>query len=222
MTETCNGDDGDGAAHRSHLWHLGANYAVFRSELRFDDESRATLLEHAVGATIEYRVTPTLTLFAGGGGILGGHVTFESDPHRLEVNPGGFASVGGAYRAVDGVGRSPFVILSLSLSQSFGSTQAWNADGTVSGRARLAAGDGRIGVTIGKNIGSVFSPYLSIRGFGGPVFWRLRGNDVIGSDRHHYQVAVGGAAALGRGIDAFAEYAPLGEQRLSLGVGLSL
>jgi hypothetical protein len=53
--------------------------------------------------------------------------------------------------------------------------------------------------------------------FGGPVSWELEGTDVIGTDIHHYQIALGTAIQLGQ-TGLFAEWAGLGEKALSIGV----
>ena len=83
--------------------------------------------------------------------------------------------------------------------------------------ADYSAADLRLGVRTMWPVGTRFFPYAAARVFGGPVNWNWNGEDVQGSDAHHYQLAVGAAAAFGR-MALQLEWGALGEQSLSAGV----
>ena len=71
---------------------------------------------------------------------------------------------------------------------------------------------------LGTTLFGVLRPYLPVRVFGGPVYWKYQGASVTGTDTHHYQVGAGLGVAISRHIGAFAEGIPLGERALALGV----
>ena len=80
------------------------------------------------------------------------------------------------------------------------------------------ATDARLGARATWKIMSRTYPYVAARVFGGPVNWQWDGEDVTGNDIHHYQLAVGAASQLGS-FGIFIEWAGLGEQGLSAGLG---
>ncbi|MCC6551602.1 MAG: hypothetical protein IT372_01100 [Polyangiaceae bacterium] len=144
----------------------------------------------------------------------GGRLIVDDVHH--EILPGWVATVSGAYRVLRG-GEGPFVLLNASLGASGASTRQYGADAT----APYSAFDVRFGLTAGKTFYDALSAYLGIRAFGGPILWQLRGEDVTGVDRHHYQIAFGVAASLPRGFDLFAEGAPFGERGATVGAGVA-
>ena len=81
--------------------------------------------------------------------------------------------------------------------------------------------DARLGVVVGKTLWSVWTPYVTGRAFGGPVFWRLDGEAVTGEDQHHYQLGVGSVVTFPVGIDLAIEWAPLGARGLTAGAGFA-
>jgi hypothetical protein len=77
--------------------------------------------------------------------------------------------------------------------------------------------DARVGVAAGYTFFDRLTPYLTARAFGGPVFY----GGSVGTDLFHYQVGLGFVVGLPWGLDLSAELIPLGEQRVTAGVGLS-
>jgi hypothetical protein len=77
--------------------------------------------------------------------------------------------------------------------------------------------DVRAGVMVGKTIGERFVPFASARAYGGPVDWKLGGEDVIGSDKYHYTVGLGATYRIPGKVSLFAEVLGLGEKSASLG-----
>jgi hypothetical protein len=59
------------------------------------------------------------------------------------------------------------------------------------------------------------------RVFGGPIFWKFQGSDIIGGDKYHVQLGAGVVVALPEHFDAFAEGIPLGERAAVVGLGYS-
>jgi hypothetical protein len=82
--------------------------------------------------------------------------------------------------------------------------------------------DLRGGVTVGKTLADRWVPYVSARGFGGPVYWEHAGQAVSGNDRYHVTLGAGLIVRLPRSIDVTLEAMPLGEQSAALGVTLHL
>ena len=82
--------------------------------------------------------------------------------------------------------------------------------------------DLRLGAELGTTLFEIFRPYIPVRVFGGPVYWRYQGAAVTGTDTHHYQVGAGFNARLSRRMALFAEGIPLGERAVSFGVAAVL
>ena len=152
------------------------------------------------------------TARAAAGAILDGEL-IPADGTVHDVEQGGLASVGMEYRALVGEGTVPFVDVSLFLGMSWTETIAPGA--TI--KQDYFAADARLGARGSWNIGDNFFPSVALRVFGGPVQWALEGEDVTGSDIHHYQIALGAAAQVGS-VGIFAEWAPLGERGFSAGL----
>lgn len=155
-----------------------------------------------------------LSLRIVGGGILGGKL--ERDGERFDVMPGFLIALNVARRFIGGGENDWFLAGSLTVGVS--STRTTSASGATES---LIAQDTRLAVLFGRSFDGRWNPYVAIRGFGGPVKWTLGGTDVVGSDRHHYAVGLGGSFALGRGFDLNAEGAFFGERSLSGGVSYS-
>src|SRR5690606_32234205 len=136
---------------------------------------------------------------ATGGAVLNGSMTALDT--RYIVRPGGLAGLSVAFRVLDGSGYLPFVLLGASASISAASTVT--LDGA--DPAGLVALDARASITVGKTLADVLSPYVALRGFYGPIFWQIRGNDTVGTDRYHYQVAAGFVVSVAQWVDVYLE-----------------
>jgi hypothetical protein len=180
----------------------------------------------AVSASIERRMSERWTLsFAAGAGLPG---VLVMDGERHEIQTGWLVAASSSWRLLDGRGTLPFfALLSVTLAGSGGSTVHANAPlftryiGAEPEAVPLYAIDARVGLIVGKTFWDVLSPYAAARFFGGPIFWRFRGEDVIGGDERHIQLALGLSSSLPAGIDLFAELAPFGERAATVGGGLS-
>ncbi|EDM76853.1 hypothetical protein PPSIR1_04573 [Plesiocystis pacifica SIR-1] len=93
-------------------------------------------------------------------------------------------------------------------------------------RRGLHALDAKADLSVGWTLGDAFSPYLAVRAFGGPVFWRAprradgsEGARTTGSDLYHVSVACGFNLLIGRRGTAYFDAAFLGMRGLSGGAG---
>jgi hypothetical protein len=152
------------------------------------------------------------TLRAGVGAVLDGTLRPDAGPAHT-VEPGGLAAVGGEHRTRDADGATP----SLDLTFLIGVTWAQTTVPTSGRRANYFAADVRAGVRAAWQLTGGIFPFAAARVFGGPVNWELDGEDVQGTDIHHYQLALGAAARLGK-VGLFLEWAGLGERSLAVGL----
>ncbi len=130
-----------------------------------------------------------------------------------DVEPGGVIALGAEYRALIGEGAIPFVDLSMFVSAAWAETVAANSGKKVG----YTATDVRLGARAGWNIEGNAFPYVAVRAFGGPPKWEMEGEEVLGSDIYHYQLALGAAGQIGP-TGFFVEWSGLGERAISSGV----
>jgi hypothetical protein len=193
---------------------VGASYGLFASELDFDDGSEPGISEQLVVAALGRRIGDDYSVRLAAGAVLGGSLTVEQMRH--EVGTGFLLSVSVARRWLFG-GRF-FGTLSLSAGASSTTTRMAGAAESV----RLTAGDIRVGGMVGLTLWQRVSPYVLARGFGGPVLWQLAGQDITGTDQHHYQLGAGMSLALPFGFNALVDASLVGERSLSVGASFSL
>lgn len=199
-------------AVRPH-WVVAASGLYTSTRVRFSGGVYADQARYATLATFAYLPSAKLVLQLGIGAALGGSLTLH-DAH-FELSPGPTAFLGADYRAFDD-GRY-FLLLTSGLS--FAAAQT-HAPGELS--TSYSALDLRLGAQFGIQLARRFRPYLVLRIFGGPIFWRYEGEAVMGTDTHHYQVGAGLAVRVSKAFNLFAEGVPLGERAVAVGVGLSL
>jgi hypothetical protein len=195
---------------------ISSTLSASATDVRFGGNLDAALRRRALSAALEYRVADEWTLSLAGGASLGGDLRVQDVRHAL--GPGPLASLAASYRILDGRDRFlPFLLFGIAGSVS---TVVTEADRDPGARARMTALDFRAALTAGKVFLDALAPYLVLRGFGGPIFWKLAGADVTGSDRYHFQL--GGGALVTAGVfDAFVEVVPLGERAATVGAAVS-
>lgn len=193
--------------------------AWLTSYLTFDDLD-ADLERLLLVASTDVFATETLTVQVGAGGLVAGELRGDDGLDR-EVGPGWIVSGGTTWRVLDGVdGPAPWLLLSLSFGGTGTRTRADPPEVPRPLRGDYLAFDVRFGAAVGKTFGGVVSPYAAARAFGGPVIWSEGADDRTGTDRYHVQIAAGAAMVLGP-VDLFVEGAPLGEQGVTGGLGVS-
>jgi hypothetical protein len=212
----CNGDDPDPAKTTSgpRRFRVAAAYSVFATDLVFTSGTDAFVERRAATASFSYRVSDTISVQAGVGATLGGRFVFGQE--RFSFDPGWIASVAATWKVIGKERNDPFLIAGGAVAASGAATRDAR-DVT----ENMYAFDFRASVIGGKTFFDVLSPYLVVRAFGGPILWKLRGEDLSGTDKYHVQVGAGLVVALPAGVDVFAEGVPLGERAAVAGVGYS-
>jgi hypothetical protein len=207
----CDGRSG----HEPPRWHATASIGEVDTTLLLGGHD-VDFRQRALTASIERAFGRRLVVQIGGGAILGGRLLVGKEAHEIE--PGWLIAAGLSYRLVDESRRAPFALFTYELA--VGRTQT-HPRGDASSRTPLTAIDAaRIGLTAGKTFGAI-TPFAAARLFGGPVFWSIDGASVSGGDRYHFQLATGATVRPGAGLDAFVEWAFVGERRVAIGIGAS-
>ena len=197
-------------------FQIGAGVGSLNSTLRFDDGTEAEITMNTVSLSASWRLNQTWSIRGGAGIILDGELSPVGDTTH-EIQPGSLAALGVVYQTAQGGGARPYVDVSLFLSASTTTTRNpyfQSSTSYVSTDLRLA---GRASWMVKDKL----FPYIAANVFGGPVFWTLNGNDVTGSDIHHYQISIGSAVQLS-GMTVFMDWAGIGENALSAGISYSL
>lgn len=171
----------------------------------FDGAERLQLEAMAVSASFEWRASARWTLAAAAGGIFYGRLISGSE--SFDFSGGIVGSVAGNFVALEQGTYWPFIMVAGSLAVS----------GVRAAPTAYVAIDARLTATVGFTFFERLTPYVVGRLFGGPVFWRRQ----VGTDLYHYQVGAGLVVGLPYGFDLSAEVAPLGEQRVTAGIGYS-
>ena len=195
-------------------WRLGASgsytstsidFGVFRSP-----ETRGSVI-----AALAYQPTPRWTVQLAAGSTVGGHLVAPGGQYNFAAGP--TAAIGAAWRAVPGT--KPFVILTSNLSFSTAKTEPNGAAAAANGS--YTAFDLRLGVLAGTTIARVLSPFAVGRVFGGPIYWTYQGEDVTGTDTHHYQLGAGLTVVAFGPVNVFAEGVPIGERSFAAGAAFA-
>lgn len=147
------------------------------------------------------------------GAVLGGSLAHDGRTHDVGT---GWLVAASLARSVTFAGRG-FVAGSVTAGVSSTSTE----EGAGMSE-RLTAGDVRLGVLAGVTLWERLSPYALARAFGGPVMWTLDGDDITGTDQHHYQLGLGVNASLPWDLSALVDVSLLGERAVSIGVSAEL
>jgi hypothetical protein len=186
-------------------------YSYARTVLSFGGDVRADFSRHAVVVSGETPVGARGVAQLGAGGIADGNVDTD-EAHAM--GPGWLFFGAYAHRLVDQRGAWPFLLGSVTAGASAARTVSPRGES-----AHFTAYDVRGGLTLGKTWGPV-TPYVAGRLFGGPVLWTQRGQSLTGSDKFHYQPAVGVVLSLAP-VDFSVEWAFAGEQALTAGAGVA-
>ncbi len=190
---------------------MGLGWGSFQTTLRFDGEQEVETEMTTVSFAGAWLVNDTWTVRGSVGAVLDGELVTNAGA-RHEVEPGGLLAAGVEYRALTGQGSTPFIDLSLFVSGTCTQTVAPDSGA----KTDYSAADVRLGGRAGWSVNGNLFPYVAARVCGGPVNWELNGEDVVGTDVDHYQLALGTAWQLGA-VGLWAEWAGVGEQALSAG-----
>lgn len=214
---SCSGPNAhDEDSHSSKL-QIGLGTSSLDSTLKFDDDDKTEVdVEmNTVSLSASWRLNDKWSLRAGAGVILEGELTPKKS-HKYEIDSGWMVSVGAEYLGYIGEDFIPTIDYSLFISTSASKIK----DSVTDQESDYNSFDLRLGTRASWNLDDKLFPYVAARLFGGPVNWELNGEDVLGSDIHHYQVALGAAARFGK-MSVFTEWAGIGEKSLSAGLSYS-
>lgn len=203
MAQKCHGD-------KPPESRVGLSFGAFRSRLVFTDLGFLDLEEVAFGASYERKLSKKVTFQISGGGIAYARL----GDRNAETLRGFFAGAGVSWAVLEQKGAIPFVMIGVSVAASLAVPDRGGDDA-------LYALDIRGSVTAGYTLAERFTPYAVVRAFGGPVAYAQDGRTSAGTDIYHFQVGAGFVVGLPGGFDLSAELIPLGEQRVSAGVGYS-
>lgn len=214
----CSGDDPGPRAQAPAPARLrvAAGYSIFATDLTFGGAD-AYIERRAATASLSYRISDRFSVQAGLGATLGGRFVFNQDHFTFDA--GWLASAAGTWKVYGKARSDPFVILGGAIGATGARTRG--AAGAGGAADDMLALDLRISAIAGKTFFDVLSPYIALRAFGGPIFWRYRGEDQLGGDKYHFQIGAGLLVALPGRFDAFAEVVPVGERAAALGLGYS-
>jgi hypothetical protein len=168
--------------------------------------------------TSDFFVSERIALQLGAGYVFSG--ALEVGARRYDVEAGALVLVGASWRVVNDEGAIPYVVFSASLGAMRASLHDLR-DADQPSSASYVAIDGRFGATLGKTFADIVSPYIALRVFGGPVFYDDDVEVRVGTDRYHVQPALGVVGIVPGVLDVFFEGAPVLEQAISGGVGLT-
>ncbi len=195
-------------------WRLGASGSYTSTAIDFG-AFRGPETRGSVIGSLAYQPTRRWTLQLAAGSTVGGHLVTPAGQYDFQAGP--TAAIGASFRALPGT--KPFVILTSNLSFSTAKTEPTGF--ATGGNTSYTAFDLRVGAMVGTTIAQVLSPYAVARVFGGPVYWAYQGEDVTGTDAHHYQLGAGLTFVAAGRVNVFAEGVPLGERSFAAGTAFA-
>ena len=193
-------------------WSVSMAYGQFQATLRFDQELELEVAQRMVSARLGYAFEGGWGLAVAFGAIVEG--SLRGAERRLSFQPGFVTTLQASVMLMQAEGALPFIESTLNLSASTGTLREFGGPSR-----QWTAVDIRLGVTTGWRVARIWVPYVAMRVFGGPVFWRDDEVTRIGTDSHHFQVAIGSSLSL-FGLDLFVDWGlPIGETSVAAGLG---
>lgn len=196
------------------LWRVGAAWSRLDTDISVDGQ-RVDLLENAVAASLERTVGKAWVIGLSVGAIV--HGSLALDARRFSLQPGVLLGLYAGHQWLKPNRAKLFLATTVAASLGV----AWTRE-EVSGAAResFIATDLRVDLSFGATLFRVWSPYVAVRAFGGPIFWKRDGATVIGSDPGHHTLALGSRFDLPGGVDLSLDWGFEGARTLSAGVGV--
>lgn len=197
---------------------IGLGYGFSDTRLLFFGAGRYRIRQSAYALSFVGVLKNGLVLGAGVGPHMGGQIDGLRDApdDTWEIRPGVVWSLTVARRYFGTKPEIPFLLVVGTFSGSSTSTRR-ESDGA---RAGLHALDIKADVSVGWTIGEAFSPYLAVRGFGGPIFWKAEDERIIGGDLYHVSLAAGFNLSIIDRVSAYFDGAFLGMRGVSGGVAV--
>jgi hypothetical protein len=204
--------------HKRRPLSIGLSYGFSDTRLLFMNAGRYRFRQSAYAASFVGVLEGGLVLGAAIGPHMGGRIDARrgAPVDSWEIKPGVVWSLSVARRYFGTKPQIPYLLVVGTLSGSSTSTRR-ESDGE---RAGLHAVDVKGDVSVGWTLGEAWSPYVAVRGFGGPVFWEQGDRWVIGGDLYHVSVAAGFNLAIGERVSIYFDGAFVGMRGLSGGASL--
>jgi hypothetical protein len=201
-------------------YSIGIGWGFSDTRLIFVDAGRYRFRQSAYSLSFVGALDNGLVLGAAIGPHMGGTIDSlgrGAPDDTWTIRPGVVWSMTVARRFFGTKPQIPFLLVVGTFSGSSASTRR-QSDGM---RAGLHALDVKADVSLGWTIGGSFSPYLAVRGFGGPVFWRgSEGQRIFGGDLYHVSLAVGFNLSIVNRVSAYFDGAFLGMRGFSAGLAV--
>lgn len=194
-------------------WRLGAGYTFTTTRIQFSNNTELPQERNAAIVTLDKQIDDRRVFQIAMGTFLIGNTGTQ------RMNPGTLVAASLAWRVLDQKDFGyPFILMTMTLASLTGSSQ--RPDG---GHQGYAAFDFRYGIVVGTRIPlgrAALLPYGVVRLFGGPIFWKIDGKDVLGTDAYKHQLGGGATVTFDR-FDIFIEAIGVGERSMAAGVGVS-
>jgi hypothetical protein len=210
------GCDATPSEAEAHPWFAGASVGYVVSDLVFDGTSDYRLQRPSVVALVGRRLSSRASVEFAAGALLGGSLVGEG--LHYDTKPGWVGTLTGAYRWTDQPGRVPLFVTTLTLGASRSPIRERGGAGE---RSSVMSDDLRLGAIVGWTFGRVWAPYAALRVFGGPVTFNQDGSERVGSDRHHFALAVGSNFVIAEQLELSVDWAYLGERGISGGFNVA-
>jgi hypothetical protein len=204
----------DGDAETAPRFRTSVNYTFSSTRIVFSGDKKADVERSLAASAFEYRASDKWALQLSAGLLLAGKMVFPDSRH--DFAHGLSLAIGASYRLLEEKGVLPFVGLTGTFGYASAKTHEARTD-----YVGYNAFDLRLGAVAGKTIADALTIYAAARVFGGPIFWKLRGESLTGTDVYKYQIGAGASVVLWKRVDLFAEGVAFGERMLSAGLGVS-
>lgn len=207
---------------RRRPFSIGLSHGFSDTRLVFVDTGRYRFRQSAYGVSFVGALESGLVLGAAIGPHMGGRIEARPEAgsdgpsESWEIRPGVVWSLTVARRYFGTRPQIPFLLVVGTFSGS--STSTLRASDRE--RAGLHAFDVKGDVSVGWTIGEAWSPYLAVRGFGGPVVWKVDDRAVIGTDLYHVSVAAGFNLGIAERVSLYFDGAFVGMRGLSGGASV--
>ncbi|PRQ03426.1 hypothetical protein ENSA5_15870 [Enhygromyxa salina] len=193
---------------------IGLSYGSSDTRLIFSNKERYRFRQSAYSLSFLATLDNDLVLGAAVGPHMGGRVEGRAD--AWVIRPGVVWSFVVARRWFGTKAQIPYLLVVGTFSGSSASTRR-ESDGA---RAGLHALDFKGDLSVGWTLGEAWSPYLAVRGFGGPVFWHPDETRRVGSDLYHVSVAAGFNLTIANRVSVYFDGAFVGMRGLSGGASV--
>jgi hypothetical protein len=199
---------------------IGLGFGFSDTRMIFVDAGRYRFRQSAYSLSFVGVLKNNLVLGAAIGPHMGGQIESLGRGAPVDtwtIRPGVVWSLTVARRFFATKPHIPFLLVVGTFSGSSTSTRR-ESDGASAG---LHALDIKGDVSVGWTVGNAWSPYLAVRGFGGPVLWRGADDSrIFGSDLYHVSLALGFNLSIVNRVSAYFDGAFLGMRGLSGGVAV--